>query len=98
MVLKKNMKHPSFIIGVVSIIIMFIGIGSMANGYAEGNYIIVASIVLGGIHWIWSIVDVARDPNLRQGENRVFWLALVIVVPPLAGLVYYMMRRKRVSM
>src|SRR4051812_10589888 len=96
--LKKNMSHPNFIIGLVSIVGFLWGVILRANSMAAGDIVLAASALLGGIHWIWSITDVVRNPELRGREDRVFWLTLVIVVPPIMGMVYYMMRRKRVSM
>jgi hypothetical protein len=95
---QKYMIHPGFIIGVISFILLFLGIGLKSNRMFEGNHILIASIVLGGIHWIWSLIDVIKDDSLKHdGRSRYFWISLVIMVPPVMGMVYYMMRRKRIS-
>jgi hypothetical protein len=89
--MKNNATHPNFILGLVSIIILFIGIGFRANGYQGGDYILIASFVLGGIHWIWSIVDVLKDFRIRGPENRrIIWVILVILVPGAGSLLYYL--------
>jgi 4-hydroxybenzoate polyprenyltransferase len=98
MALKHDTSHPSFIIGVTSLILLIVGVVFRGNSVTTGDIILAVSVLLGGIHWIWSIIDVARDPQLKEGENRVFWLTLVIIVAPVGGIVYYLMRSKRVSM
>jgi hypothetical protein len=75
---------------------LFIGIGFKANSYRSGDYIIIASVALGAIHWIWSIIDVFRSYDLNPA-SKTFWTTIVVLIPPLGGMFYYMMRRKNVS-
>jgi hypothetical protein len=89
----KNMRHPSFLLGMVSIIILFIGIGIKVYGFGSGNYVIIAAVILGGIHWIWSIVDVATRTDMKPFQKR-FWLIAVIAAPALGGLIFYSMHQK----
>ncbi len=89
----KNMKHPSFIIGVISIIIFFIGIGLKKYGDRTGDILIIASVVLGGIHWIWSVADVAKRTDLKPTQ-RTFWLIVVIVAPVMGGMLFYIMHQR----
>jgi Phospholipase_D-nuclease N-terminal len=90
----KNLKHPNFILGIISFIILFIGIGMRANAYPSGDYVIGASIVLGAIHYIWAIFDVAKTTSL-QPSQRTFWLIIVIIVPALGSIIYYIMHSRR---
>jgi hypothetical protein len=90
----KNLKHPAFIIGIVSIIILFVGIGLKANGYRSGDFVIIASIVLGAIHWIWSIIDVAGRSDMKPFQKR-FWLIAVIAAPAIGGLLFYAMHQSK---
>ena len=90
----KNLKHPSFILGIISIIVLFIGIGLYANGYASAYYVIIASAVLGGIHWIWSIIDVAGRTDMKPFQKR-FWLIAVVAVPVLGALLFYMLHQTK---
>jgi hypothetical protein len=90
----KNWTHPSFIIGVVSIILLFIGIGMKANAARSGDIIIIISVGLGAIHWIWTIFDVANT-NTLKGQQKKFWLIAVIAAPVLGGMLYYTMHLKR---
>jgi hypothetical protein len=90
----KNIRHPNFILGLISFIIFFTGIGMRANGLEGGNYVLGASLLLGGIHWIWSIIDVFTDFRVNSGsENRIIWIILVIILPPIGGMLYYTMSK-----
>ena len=92
----RNITHPNFILGVISLILLFIGVGMWANSYTGGFYVWIAAFVLGGIHWVWSIVDVFRHFNARTpNENlSIIWVILVIIVPPVGGLLYYAFNRR----
>jgi hypothetical protein len=90
----KNTRHPNFILGLISFVLLLFGIGMRANGYQGGDYVLGASILLGGIHWIWSIIDVFKDYKVNSAsENRIIWVILVIIVPPVGGLLYYAMSK-----
>lgn len=96
---ERNMKHPNFITGAISYLLLLIGVVLNASGFVVGKYVIVVSVVLGGIHWIRSIVDVYNDHDLKNEEaSRYLWMSLVIMVPPVTGMLYYMMKRKKISM
>lgn len=97
MALKKNIRHPSFIIGATSFILFLLGIVLRGNGFVAGDKIVLSAIILGAIHWIWSIVDVITGYDLNPG-SKSFWLILVMLIPPLGGMIYYLMKRKNVSM
>jgi hypothetical protein len=90
----KNLKHPAFIIGIVSIIILFIGIGLKASGYRSGDFVIIASVALGAIHWIWSIIDVASRSDMKPFQKR-FWLIAVIAAPAIGGLLFYTLHQTK---
>lgn len=90
----KNLKHPSFIIGVISIIVLMVGIGFRANGYQGGDYIIGSSVVLGFIHWVWTIVDVIKRDDMKAFQKR-FWLIVVVACPVLGGMFFYTMHQER---
>ncbi|MGZ3846243.1 MAG: PLDc N-terminal domain-containing protein [Flavisolibacter sp.] len=97
MTFKKNIRHPSFIIGCISFFLFLVGIVLRSNSYVIGNKMIITAIVLGAIHWIWSITDVLTGHDLNPG-SKSFWLILVMLVPPLGGMIYYLMKRKNVTM
>lgn len=97
MALKKDMKHPSFVIGAGSFVLFLLGIVLRGNGYIAGDKVILSAIILGAIHWVWSIIDVVTGYDLNP-SSKSFWLILVMLIPPLGGMIYYMMKRKNVSM
>jgi hypothetical protein len=90
----KNMRHPNFILAVVSLIVLLVGIGFKSNGFRSGDYIIIASVVLGAIHWIWSIIDVIGRTDMKPFQKR-FWLIAVIAAPAIGGLIFYIMHQRR---
>jgi len=97
MTLKKDIRHPSFIIGCISFFLFLFGVVLRANNLVFGDKIILAAIVLGAVHWIWSVTDVLTGYDLNP-DSKSFWLILVMLVPPLGGMIYYLMKRKNVAM
>jgi cytochrome c oxidase assembly factor CtaG len=90
----KNLRHPSFILAVVSIILLFIAIGLRANTYNNtGDTVILISVALGAIHWIWSIIDVATRHDMRGFQKRM-WLIAVIACPLLGGMLFYALHQR----
>lgn len=90
----KNLRHPNFILAIVSTIFLFLGIGFQANGYAAGEYILIAGLALAGIHWVWAIIDVSKRNDLRAFQKR-FWLIIVVAVPVFGGMVFYGLHQER---
>lgn len=97
MAFKENTKHPNFIIGATSFFLLLLGVVLNGNGYRAGVYLIVTSVILGFIHWIWSIADVVTN-KLLNGKSRPFWMVLVVILPPVGGMIYYLMKSKNVVM
>lgn len=95
--MKKNMGHPAFIIGAVSFVLFLFGVVLRGNNVVFGDKIILFAIILGAIHWIWTVVGVLTGYDLNPA-SKSFWLILVMLIPPLGGMIYYMMKRKNVSM
>lgn len=90
----KNMRHPNFILGVFSIILVIIGAVIKANAYRSGDYIIMGAVALGAIHWIWGIIDVIGRTDMKPFQKR-FWMIAVIAAPAIGGLIFYVMHQKR---
>lgn len=90
----KSLKHPNFILAIVAILVFFIGVGLKANGYQSSDYAIGGGIVLGAIHYVWSIIDVATTHTL-QAVQKKFWLIIVIVAPGFGSILYYIMHSRR---
>jgi len=91
------MTHPSFLIGVGSFVLFILGIVLRANNYVFGDKIIFSAIVLGAIHWIWSMIDVITGYDLNP-DSKSFWLIIVMLVPPMGGMIYYLMKRKNIRL
>ena len=90
----KNMKHPNFILGIVSIILVIVGTVIKADSSRVGDYVIIGAVVLGAIHWIWGIIDVVGRTDLKPFQKR-FWLIAVIAAPAIGALVFYVMHQTR---
>lgn len=90
----KKRTHPNFILGLISLFLIFIGIGLRANNYKFGDAVLIGSFALAGIHWIWSIVDVLMDyrTNNSREDRNIVWV--IIAVIPVGGLFYYGLGRK----
>lgn len=90
----KNLRHPNFILAIVSAIVLFVGIGLRANGYQAGDIVLGIGALLAGIHWIWAIIDVASRHDMRPYQKR-FWLIIVIAVPVFGAMVFYGLHQER---
>ena len=88
--IKRNMRHPNFGFGLLGYVFLLTGIVLLPMEITLGRQFIIASFIIVGMHWIISIIDILTDRNFENEESRNFWLALVIMVPPLAGMIYYM--------
>jgi hypothetical protein len=89
-----NIRHPNFIIALVAVFLSILAIGFRANrDNSTGDVLLISAVVLGAVHWIWSIIDVARTDTL-EGSQKKFWLIAVICIP-LGGMFYYLLHTKR---
>jgi hypothetical protein len=90
----KNMRHPNFILGIVSILLVIIGATVKADSHRSGEYIIYGAVLLGAIHWIWGIVDVVTRTDMKPFQKR-FWLIAVVAAPAIGALIFYVMHQTR---
>jgi hypothetical protein len=88
-----NLKHPNFILGVVSVILFLAGIIVKANAINFGTYIVYFAVLLGGVHWIWSIVDVISRTDMKPFQKR-FWLIAVVAAPYIGSMLFYIMHQQ----
>ncbi len=63
----------------------------------RGDYVIIASVVMGAIHWIWGIIDVFSHQNIAS-QRKKFWIILVIAIPAIGSICYYIMGSKTVKL
>lgn len=85
-------KHPNLWLGLFTFFLLILSVGLRANQHNEvGDILLISSFVLGGVHWIWSIIDVMRDYRAEKArENKnIIWVILVIIVAPVGGILYY---------
>lgn len=90
----RNSLKPAFILGIVSHLVLFLGIAMKSFEHELSNYVIFSSFILGGIFWIWSIILVVNDPNLQKYQKS-FWAILVVSVPMFGGLIYQIMQQRK---
>lgn len=88
-IVMKPMTHLNFIIGLMTLILLFAGIGLKFYSYRSGDGVLIAATVLGTIHWIWSIKDVFTHQN-PLSQSRIFWIIMVVALPPIGGMCYYL--------
>jgi hypothetical protein len=88
----KRTHHPNFILGIASLLAMLIAVVLKYNGFRGADYVMIGAVAMGAIHWIWSIIDVLGHQTSRS-QSRVFWIILIIVIPPVGGLLYYAFSR-----
>lgn len=94
---KKKIVHPNFFIGLLSHVVLFAASMFFITDKTIGIPLALAALSLALVHWIWSMVDAWNDPELKNKEvGNTFWFSLILLIPPLAGLFYYMINAKRI--
>ena len=91
-----GIKHPNFILGIISLLLLICGIALYSYRHSFADYIICAGLFFGIIHWIWGIIDVLKHHNSHVNkENRnIIWVIMVIALPPVGGILYYAMAKQ----
>ena len=95
MIRERNTTHPNFLLGIAGYILLLVGVVVLATLGTGGKVLIGTAFGAIGVHWIRSLVDVWTDTELKGDESRYFWLAIVIMVPPLAGMLYYLVEDRK---
>jgi hypothetical protein len=92
----KNLKKPSFIIGLASTIVFVVGLLLMANDHTSGLWVVYAGLGMGIIYWIWTIIEVsnAGTDELKKYQKS-FWLILVVAIPMFGALLYHIVHQRR---
>ena len=92
------MIHPNFIIGLISYLGLLAGVVMYSNDFAIAETIITGSLIISVVHWLISVVSVLSDQLRKQNEGLwYFWFTAVFMVPPIGGMMYYMVNNKRVA-
>ena len=83
----KPITRFNIVLAVISIILVIVG--SALLGKSEyGNYILYAGLFVGTVFSISSVIDVFRSKTVRS-SRKIVWLIMVICVPVVGGLLYY---------
>ncbi len=92
----RNLKKPSFILGLCSHIVFIIALFLMANGYPYATWVMYGGLAMGAIYWIWTIIEVssAGSDELKKYQKS-FWLILVIAIPMFGALLYHIVHQRR---
>ena len=95
--LNKTAIHPNFILGAFSFLLLLLGVVLRSDDFMIGDYLKLAGITCGAVHWIWSMIDVFTNHELNS-KSRPFWTILVVLIPPLGGMFYYMNGRTNIGL
>lgn len=91
----KNIKKPSFILGVGSHVIFIVALLLMANNYTYSTWVMYGALALGAIYWIWTIIEVSNTgPAELKKYQKSFWLILVIAIPMFGAFLYHVMHQQ----
>ncbi|HLO82112.1 MAG TPA: PLD nuclease N-terminal domain-containing protein [Chitinophagaceae bacterium] len=83
----KPITRFNIILGIISIILVVAG-SALIGKSQNGNYILYSGFLAGTIFSLTSIIDVARSRVVRP-SRKIVWLIMVICVPVVGGLLYY---------
>lgn len=56
-------------------------------------YLAGISLLLGAIYWLWILLDLINNADMRRFQRR-FWLILVISVPFFGAILYQIMHQR----
>lgn len=94
----RNVRKPTLIFGLVTTVVFFIGFFLKASeNHTMGEYVFYAGLALGGIYWIWSIIEVTGADDLKRYQ-KTFWLIIVVAVPFFGALLYNILHQTRNKM
>ena len=90
---------PQFRTGAIELFVIFYYRQLFATGDAMAKGLAIATLVVAGVHWLWGMRDALTDRTLKHKEaDNYFWFSLILLSPPLAAMMYYMLHDKRVSL
>lgn len=90
----RNVRKPSLIFGLIVTAVFFIGFFLSASDNPNGLYVFYAGLALGGIYWIWSIIEVMGADDLKRYQ-KTFWLIIVVAVPFFGAFLYNIIHQSR---
>lgn len=94
----RNVRKPSLIFGLITTMVFFIGFFLKASENRQlGEYAFYAGLGLGGIYWVWSIIEVIGADDLKRYQ-KTFWLIIVVAIPFFGALLYNILHQTRNKM
>jgi hypothetical protein len=83
----KPITRFNIILAIISIILLIAG-SVLLGRSPSGLFILYSGLLAGTIFTITSIIDVFRSKTVRP-PRKIVWLIMVICVPVVGGLLYY---------
>lgn len=62
-------------------------------GFGFPELLIVIVFVIPGIFWLWALIDILK--NDFTGSNKLIWLLLVLFIPVLGFVLYFLIGRRQ---
>ena len=72
MIKEINTKHPNFLLGVISYMLLLAGVVLLTSNVLYGRFLIMTAFVAGAIHWVRAIIDVSTSDTVKNGASRAF--------------------------
>ncbi|HYC28188.1 MAG TPA: hypothetical protein VEB42_05215 [Chitinophagaceae bacterium] len=95
----EHKTHPNFLAGLLSYLLFLVGVFLRYNNLSLGTTLIGIAIGIGAVHWVVAIIDVSTNSDLKKdGQSWYLWVALIIMLPPVAGMLYYMVHKRKVRL
>jgi preprotein translocase subunit YajC len=69
------------------------GQGAQGGGSTIMSFLPLILIVLPFIFWLWALIDILK--NDFKGSNKIVWLLLVIFIPVLGFVLYFLIGKKQ---
>lgn len=89
-------KQPNLVLGLVTFLTLILSVGFRANRLNRiADILLISTFSLGFIHWVWAVIDVLKNffANKAKEARNILWVVLVVIVPPVGGILYYAFRR-----
>ncbi len=56
--------------------------------------LVIVIVVLGGIFWIWMLVDAAKNES-DQGNTKIVWVGIIVLTGCIGAAIYFLARRSQ---
>ena len=86
---KRSIRHTAVQLAVVALIFLLVSIFFRDNNYAIADLFLIAAILLTAVNWIIVLRLIVRNAFLDK-QAKLFWMALVILIPAVGSIIYVM--------